>query len=210
MTTCDLEKHFDALGDNYKTADVDRLNKALIKENADVSCLKDIVLERQEFHRTYFQVSMGQMKIVAERLDFIENNFENLNDWWHVDQLTQFVGKELSFGEAYDRARKYVVHPHPFARRWGYVIFMPRLVKGDYFDEIVKLFRDEEEYYVVMAEAWLISYLGIYHPEKTLEWLKTKPLEYNIVGRGIQKICDSYRISEEWKVKFKKIRSLYR
>ena len=84
MTICDLEKHFDALGDNYKTADVDRLNKALIKENADVSCLKDIVLERQEFHRTYFQVSMGQMKIVAERLDFIENNFENLNDWWHV------------------------------------------------------------------------------------------------------------------------------
>lgn len=210
MTINDFEKRFAALGEKYKTADVDRLNKALIKENADVSCLKNIVLERQEFHRTYFQVSMGQMKSVCERLDFIEENFYNLNDWWHVDQLTQFVGKELSFDEAYDRAKKHVEHPYPFARRWGYVIFMPRLVKGDYFDEIVKLFRDEEEYYVAMAEAWLISYLAIYHPERTFEWLKTKPLKYNIVGRGIQKICDSYRISEEWKNEFKRIRSLYR
>ena len=210
MTISNLKKRFENLGENYKTADVDRLNRALIKEGADVSCLKDVVLTKQQFHRTYFQVSMGQMKTVAERLDFIENNFELLNDWWHVDQLTQFVGKDFSFDEAYERAKGYVMHPHPFARRWGYVMFMPKLVKGDYFDEIVRLFHDDEEYYVVMAEAWLISYLGIYHPIRTLEWLKTKPLKYNIVGRGIQKICDSYQIPTETKENFKSIRRIYK
>ena len=87
---------------------------------------------------------------------------------------------------------------------------MPRLVKGDHFEEIVKLFREDEEYYVVMAEAWLISYLAMNHPEKTLEWLKTKPLRYNIIGRAIQKICDSYQISEENKEKFKAVRKLYK
>ncbi len=209
MTVLDLEKRFFALGENYKTADIDRLNKQLIREGADVSSLREIALRNQKYHRTYFQVSMGQMKSVAEKLDFIEDNFLSLEDWWHVDQLTQFVG-ELDFNDVYVRAREYVNNPHPFARRWGYVIFMPTLVKDDHFDEIIKLFREDNEYYVIMAEAWLISYLGVYHPERTLEWLKTKPLQYNIVGRAIQKICDSYRISAEFKEKFKAVRKLYK
>ncbi len=210
MNYSELKERFDALGNGYRTADVDRLNKQLIREGADVSFLKDIVLNEQKYHRTYFQVSLGQMETLEEKLGFIEDNFNNLEDWWHVDQLIQFVDKELNFDTAYPRAEEYVKHPHSFARRWGYVIFMPTLVKGDHFEEIIKLFREDDEYYVVMAEAWLISYLGIYHPEKTLEWLKTKPLKYNIVGRGIQKICDSYRISSENKEKFKAVRKLYR
>lgn len=210
MTLTEFERRFEALGKNHKTIDVDRLNRALIREGTDLSFLSELVLTNQAYHRSYFQVSMGLMNTVSERLDFIEENFYLLEDWWHVDQLTQFVGKELSFDEAYNRAEEYVKHPHPFARRWGYVIFMPTLVKGDCFDEIVKLFEDDDEYYVVMAEAWLISYLGVYHPERTLEWLKTKPLRYNIVGRGIQKICDSYRVSQGMKEKFKAVRKLYK
>lgn len=205
-----LEKRFEALGSNRRTADVDRLNKQLIKEGADVSFLRDIALEKQKFHRTYFQVSMGELKTVKERLDFIEDNFMLLQDWWHVDQLTQFIGRGLTFDEAYRRAKDYVRHSHPFARRWGYVIFMPTLVKEDRFDDLTSLFIDDDEYYVVMAEAWLISYMGVYHPDKTLEWLKTKPLKYIIVGRAIQKICDSYRVSDEVKNKFKALRSLYK
>lgn len=209
MTFLDLENRFNALGNNYKTSDVDKLNRSLIKEGADVSFLSDKIICRQEFHRTYFQVSMGQMKGLSERLEFIEQNFYNLQDWWHVDQLTQFLGKDIDFDLCYQKASEYVNHSHPFARRWGYVIFMPTLVKGNHFDEIIKLFCDDEEYYVVMAEAWLISYLGVYHPDKTLQWLKTKPLKYNIVGRAIQKICDSYRISNDVKEKFKALRKIY-
>ena len=66
MTLQDLERRFTDLGDNYKTADVDRLNKRLIKEGADVSFLKNVILQKQKYHRTYFQVSMGQMQTVEE------------------------------------------------------------------------------------------------------------------------------------------------
>ena len=90
-------------------------------------------------------------------------------------------------------------------------MFMPRLVKeNDAFDKIIELFQEDDEYYVVMAEAWLISYLAIYHPERTLSYLKTKPLKYNIVGKAIQKICDSFRIDKNTKEEFRKIINLYR
>ena len=211
MDLKELEVLLNNLGKNKKTKDVDKLNKILIKSKTDVSFLKDIVLDQQRYHRTYFQVSLGLIKNVEEQFKFIEDNFYNLNDWWHVDQLTQFISKDLSLDYAHKKAKEYINHPHIFARRWAYVMFMPTLVKDERsFAMIVQLLKDDNEYYVVMAEAWLISYLGIYYPDKTLEYLKTKPLEYNIVGRAIQKICDSFRINDDYKNKFKEIRRIYK
>lgn len=210
MTLKELEYEFSLLPKGYKTKDVDKLNKRLIKENKDVSFLKDIILENQKYYRTYFQVEMGKMKDYKEKMLFIERNYKLLNDWWHVDQLTQFVHlNDLKY--AYKKAEKYVNSNHLFLRRWGYVLFMPTLVKKEEaFDLIVSLLKDDGEYYVVMAEAWLISYLAIHHPSKTLEYLKTTNLKYNIIGRAIQKICDSYQISNEYKEECKKIRGRFK
>lgn len=61
-----------------------------------------------------------------------------------------------------------------------------------------------------MAEAWLLSYLGIYYHEKTLDYLSDCPLKYNIAGKATQKICDSYIISDECKTQFKGIRKRYK
>jgi len=211
MNLLEFESEFALLGVDYKTKDVDRFNRGLIKRGEDVAFLRDIVLKRQEYHRTYFQVSLAQLDGIEKKFEFIENNFDKLQDWWHVDQLSQFVDKELNFEFAYGKAREYIQSELPFARRWGYVLFMPTLVKDvKVADKLFELFKDDDEYYVQMAEAWLISYLGIYVPEKTLEYLKECPLKYNIVGKGIQKICDSYRVSDEWKEKFKEVRNRYR
>lgn len=204
-----LEKEFKKLG-NYKTKDIDTLNKKLIKDNVDVSYLKDIIDKEDKYHRTYFQVSLSYLKTVEEKMKFIEENAYLLNDWWHVDQLPQFL-KNLNLEYVYNKAKIYCNDNNPFLRRWGYVIFMPTLVKDERsFDMIISLLKNDEHYYVIMAEAWLISYLAIYFPEKTLKYLNDCNLSYDIVGRGIQKICDSFRIDDEYKEKFKLIRKKYK
>ena len=75
MTIEDIKKEYANLGEHYINKDVDRLNKRLIKQKEDVSFLKDIVLSNQEYHRTYFQVSLGQIKKVEDQFKFIEDNF---------------------------------------------------------------------------------------------------------------------------------------
>lgn len=211
MNLPEFEAEFLKLGSDYKTKDLDRFNRVLIKNHEDVSFLRDIILSRQEYHRTFFQVSLAQRKGIEEKLTFIEENFDKLQDWWHVDQLSQFVDKELTFDLVYEKAKKYIQNEQPFARRWGYVIFMPSLVKEPgVAEKLFGLFKDDEEYYVQMAEAWLISYLGIYEPEKTLAYLAGCPLKYNIAGKAIQKICDSFRISNEYKERFKELRKNYK
>ena len=207
MTLPELQARLEALGPRYRTADLDRLSRELIRERADVSCWADVVLEQQAFHRVYFQVSMALLPTWRERADFIERNAHLLKDWWHVDQLPQFVSFP-SFEEGYKRAKEYVRSDNPFLRRWGYVLFMPTLVKDTAcYPALCELFHDDEAYYVVMAEAWLLSYMAIYDPQFTLDYLTRSGLRYDIVGRAIQKTCDSFRVSDEWKARYKAIRA---
>lgn len=211
MILSEFELEFSKLGDDYKTKDLDKFNRSLIKRGEDVTFLGELVLKKQEYHRIFFQVSLAQLNTIEEKLAFIEANFDKLQDWWHVDQLSQFVDKYLNFDLAYEKAKTYIESELLFARRWGYVMFMPTLVKKEEAaEQLFLLFKDDEEYYVQMAEAWLISYLGIYYPEETMEYLKKCPLKYNIAGKAIQKICDSFRVSDETKKRFKEIRKLYK
>lgn len=210
MTLQELRTQISSLGSHYRTADLDRLARRLIKEKADVSCLADVVLEEQVFHRIYFQVSMALLPTWQERADFVERNAHLLADWWHVDQLPQFVSFP-SFEEGFKRARFYVQSDNPFLRRWGYVLFMPTLCKDTAaYPRLIELFRPDPAYYVVMAEAWLLSYMAIYDPAFTHDYLATCPLSYAIAGRAIQKTCDSFRVTPDWKTKFKQLRPLYK
>ena len=57
-----------------------------------------------------------------------------------------------------------------------------------------------------MAEAWLIAELAIDEPEAVHVWMAGNELRYDVNGRAIQKICDSFRISAAWKEAFKALR----
>lgn len=75
-----------------------------------------------------------------------------------------------------------------FTRRWGYVLFMPSLVKESAAAEtLFLLFQNDDEYYVQMAEAWLLSYLAIYAPEKTWNYLANCSLDYKLWEKQFKK-----------------------
>lgn len=203
MTKDQIRADINALPQNYKTADMDKLISRYVREKADVSCLRPYILTEQDFHRLYFYVSLKQMKSVDDRAAFIHSNLLFTN-WWHTDQLIKFVA-DMDFDKALALARDYVINPDPFIRRWGYVMFISKLCRG-HVGEILPLFHDDSEYYVQMGEAWLIAELSVYEPETICNWFTENGLSYNINGKAIQKICDSYRISDEWKARFKELR----
>ena len=190
--------------ENLKTKDVDKYNKKLIKEKADVSDLKDYVLKDSLVHRTYFQVSMGKLKTYQEQFKFVEDNCDLLQDWWHVDQLTQFIKKPVDFDYAFKMAKEYIDSDKPFVRRWGYVLFLVGLQKDvTHTKEILSLMKDDDEYYVQMAEAWLICDLAVFNVDEVMKFTEYTKLHYNIMGKAVQKICDSFRFTAQEKDFFK-------
>lgn len=204
LTKAEVRRRLDALPPGYKTAELDRLIAGLVREKADVSALRDSVLAEQDLHRIYYYVNLKQLPNVRQRMAFIHENLL-FSDWWHTDQLISFVA-ELPFEEALGYARGYLTSGDPFVRRWGYVLFISRLGRG-HAAELLPLMKNDDEYYVQMAEAWLIAELAVPEPEAVHAWMAGNQLDYRVNGKAIQKICDSYRIRPEWKARFRALRS---
>ena len=205
LTKEQVLRDIDRLPKPYKTADLDRLIRGYVKRNADASALRPFVLSQQELHRIYFFVSLKQIPSVEARMAFLDKNLL-FEDWWHTDELIGFVS-ELDFDAALQYAKGYVLSDDPFIRRWGYVLFISKLGRGR-AAELLPLMHNDAQYYVQMAQAWLIAELAIFEPETVLEWLRVCDLKYNICGKAVQKICDSSRVSKEWKDAFKALRPM--
>lgn len=203
LTKEQVRKDLGLLPEHYKTGDVDRLIRQYVKQKADVSALRPYILTEQQFHRIYYYVSLDQIKSVDERMAFIHENLL-FSDWWHTDQIISYVA-DLDFDIALRYAKGYIHAEDSFIRRWGYVLFISKLCKG-HAEELLPLMHDDEHYYVQMAEAWLIAELAVHEPEAVCVWFQKNNLKYNINGKAIQKICDSFRISDEWKAEYKKLR----
>ena len=203
LTKEQVQMDLNALPAGYKTADVDRLIRQYVKQKADASALRPYILAQQQLHRIYYYVSLEQIKGAAQRMAFIHENLL-FSDWWHTDQIISYVA-DLGFDAALAYAKNYIHSEDPFIRRWGYVLFISRLCKG-HAGEILPLMQDDDHYYVQMAQAWLIAELAVHQPEAVCAWIGRNDLKYNINGKAIQKICDSFRISAEWKQKFKALR----
>lgn len=192
---------------HLKTKDLDSYSKQLIKNGSDVSSLKQHVLTYPLLHRIYFQTSLKQLKDTNQQFSFIEENQDLLSDWWHVDQLTQFIKKPIDFEFALKKSKIYIASSKPFTRRFGYLLFLTGLQKDvNNTNQILSLMQDDPEYYVQMAEAWLICDLAVFNPKDTIAFLENSSLNYNILGKAIQKMVDSYRISDEYKAYVKSLR----
>ena len=203
LTVEQVQKDLDLLSVHYKTADVDRLICQYVKQKADAAPLRPYILKQQQFHRIYYYVSLNQMKDVQKRMAFIHDNLL-FSDWWHTDQIIRYVS-DLDFDVALSFAKAYVRSDDPFIRRWGYVLFISKLGRGRAKD-LLPLMQNDDEYYAQMAQAWLIAELTISESEYIYQWLSACGLRYNITGKAIQKIIDSFRIEQEWKEKFKHLR----
>ena len=63
--------------------------------------------------------------------------------------------------------------------------------------------KDDDEYYVQMAEAWLICDLAVFNVDEVMKFTEYTKLHYNIMGKAVQKICDSFRFTAQEKDFFK-------
>ena len=147
------------------------------------------------------------MATSKEYLAFIHEKLL-FSDWWHTDQIISYVA-DLEFDTALKFAKDYIHSEDSFIRRWGYVLFISKLCKA-HAAQILPLMHNDDHYYVQMGEAWLIAELAVHEPEAVHAWFQQNDLKYNINGKAIQKICDSFRITDEWKAEFKKLRPALR
>lgn len=144
---------------------------------------------------------LGFIKIdYVTRKEYIENFIIEIDNWATCDIVVgnlKFLKKEKDI--YYNFIKECVSSNDNWRIRFGLVTLLGYYIEEKYIDEIFSLCTNitNREYYVKMAQAWLISMMFIKFREKTLDYLKENTLDNWIQNKAIQKIRESTRVSKE-------------
>lgn len=156
-------------------------------------------------HQTYEEntlhgLILGYIKVPNDTLFEYLDDFLKYNDNWATNDTTCAnlkVFNKIDFKEVY----RYINSEQPFRIRFGLVLLLDYYINENNIDKILKICDNinSNEYYVLMANAWLISVCFIKFGKKTYEYLLNNNLDDFTFNKSISKICDSYRIDKETK-----------
>ena len=113
----------------------------------------------------------------------------------HREEWGPFLGELLS-------------SENPWAVRMGLVLLLSQCLTSDTVRRILEASArvKSEHYYVRMANAWLISVCYIKFPDETWPFLQDCPLDDWTFNKALQKITESYRVSQEAKAAIKSLK----
>lgn len=84
--------------------------------------------------------------------------------------------------------------------------FLEETYLNDVLDLVVKI--SSADYYVIMAQAWLLSMAYVKFPDKTLSFLKKGKISDDVYAKTLQKILESRQISLAQREDIKQLRYL--
>ena len=131
-------------------------------------------------------------------LDFVPK----INDWAICDTFCSSLKITKKYKEEVFELIEYFLKTNKeFQIRFSLVMLLHYYIEDEYIDRIYKIIKsvNNEEYYVKMANAWLLSFCMINYYDKTYEFLKKNELDLFTHNKAIQKSIESYRLTNKQK-----------
>ena len=180
--------------------------RQIVKEH-----VKDIEMRLDDFKTgkyleidfIYFGLGLSRCKSIDEQLDFLKQNIKNAKSWAITDTASTFL-KKLTFDKYWSFFLSLVKSPFTYDRRMAYVVGL-KLAKDKNILNVTKYIKKDDEYMVMMGEAWLLATVAIYYPNEIYEYLQDLD-DITLKRKIISKMVDSFRIDEATKERFKGLR----
>ena len=141
---------------------------------------------------------------LSDKKPYIDAYLAQASDWGSIDCfVTSFKLKEKDKELMWQWCREYSTSSQPFVIRFALVEMISDFLDDEHIDEVLSITVNlgNEHYYVRMAQAWLLATAYINYEDKVYEILKENKLDVFTHNKTIQKIRESYRISDEAKGK---------
>lgn len=180
--------------------------KQLVKDH-----IKDEELKTEDFELgkylevdyIYFGLSLNRLNRIEEQLEFLEKNIYKAKSWAITDTASTYL-KNLSFDNYWKFFKTTNDSKYTFTRRMAYILGL-KVYKEKEILKILDYIKPNEEYMVMMAQAWLLATIAICYPDEIFEYLSSKA-DITLKRKTISKMCDSFRIPNDVKDKFKTLR----
>ena len=152
-----------------------------------------------------FVIGYAKMDI-EERLKYAKKFIPKIKDWSVNDGFcSTFKAAEKNREQVWAFLVPYAESSREFEIRVAAVLYMDYFLTEEYIDRVLeKLFlMKQNDYYAMMGIAWVLATAYAKFPRETaaaLEWDWPK----ETFNKAIQKMCESYRVSDEDKVELRK------
>ncbi len=164
-------------------------------------------------HQTYEEITIHGFIIGYLKLDLNEtikmlNEFVPYIDNWATNDVC--ASNLKVFKKNQEAGYKYInllLDSHnPWDVRFGLVLLLCHYIDSCYINRVLDSCRNVhlDSYYVMIANAWLVSVCYIKFPKETTRLLEEKKLNRWTNNKAIQKIRESYRVSDIDKEEIKK------
>lgn len=160
---------------------------------------------RDEYYEEVILQGMviGNVKCeVEEFIPHIERFISKINNWAVCDSFCSGLKQTKKYkNEIFKLIKKYIYSTNPWAIRFSVVMLLGYYVEDSYIKEIFKYCDSikNDEYYVQMAIAWLISICFMKCEEETLTYLENNNLDNFTYNKALQKIIESTRVNKDKK-----------
>ncbi|MCI9287063.1 MAG: DNA alkylation repair protein [Clostridia bacterium] len=154
-------------------------------------------------------IGLAKMEL-EERLEYITKFVPKIDNWAVCDvSCAGFKFAKKYQSEVWKFLKPYLESNKEFEIRFGVVMLLDFYITEEYIDKVLEILNkiQYEGYYVKMAVAWAISVCYIKFPKETFKLLQENSLDDFTYNKALQKIIESYRVSEEEK---KTIRAMKR
>ena len=144
------------------------------------------------------------LKNNTEVSNYLELFIPKIDNWATCDTVAaalKIVKKHKSY--YYDYIKNQISSNNPWLKRFCFVLLLDYYIEEPYLTEIFNLCEkyNDDNYYVNMAIAWLISICYIKYPNTTITFLKNNQLNKFTHNKAIQKIIESTRINNKNEIK---------
>ena len=177
--------------------------KELIKAGEYDAFLNELPHEYFDENQLHSMI-LSELKGYDDAINYTQSFLQYIDNWATCDQLSP-----KSFKKNKDRLlpciQEWIQSDKVYTIRFGIKMLMQHFLDDDYdpkYPEMVAGVRSDE-YYVNMMIAWYFATALSKQYELALPYLKEQRLSPWVHNKAIQKSVESYRISEEQKVRLK-------
>lgn len=191
-----------------RTPEIRKIAKRLISEDYEKFFYDEDIVYYEELLLKGFLI--GSLKISIEKIfEYLRYFIPKIDNWAICDGTCaslKITSKNMD--KMWNFLQEYIKSKKEYEVRFALVMYLDYFMDKKYVEKIFEQIESikNEEYYVKMAVAWLISEAFVKESTLALDFMKKTNIDKWTYNKSIQKIVESYRVSEEDKILLKSMK----
>lgn len=147
---------------------------------------------------------------IKAKLEKLKSYIPKIDSWMLTDTVCPSLKpKKEELEIVWKFIIPYAKSPKEFEIRFAVIMMLDYFLIDKYVDQVIQVLDQiqTDKYYAEMAISWCLAEIGIKYQEKAMKYLSTNNhLSKFTYNKTLQKMIESYRITEEQKVLLKKMK----